>query len=202
MTTDLRKDLALIASQIEPGSRLLDVGCADGSLLRYLRDEKKVEGRGIELDVANVNACVEKGLFAVQGDADTDLGDYADHSFDYVVLSRTLQAVQRPKAVLGELLRIGRRAIVTIPNFGHWKVRTSLMFRGRMPMTSHLSKMWYETENIHFCTIQDMFNLIAECDCRMETFVPVGEKGDPLHMGPRLANIAAAQALFVLSSDY
>ena len=195
----LRADLRLIAGQIEPGCSLLEVGCADGTLLDWLAHHKQVEGRGIELGVGDVHACVSKGLFVVQGDADTDLVDYDDDSFDCVVLSRTLQAVHRPRDVLAHLLRIGRKAIVTIPNFGYWRVRMSLLVSGRMPMTSGLAKMWYETDNIHFCTIRDMFDLIKAEGYTIERFVPVSDGGRPLDIGPTRANLLASQALFVLS---
>ncbi len=195
----LRKDLQLIADQITAGSRLLDVGCADGDLLHYLREEKQVEGRGLELEVENVNACVAKGLFVVQGDADADLSDYSDQSFDYVVLSRTLQAVHRPNEVLEELLRIGRKAIVTIPNFGHWKIRRYLLLHGSMPVTADLPDTWFETQNIHLCTIKDMFHLVDTYNYKLEKFVPVTEAGNEMHKRQRMANLLAAQALFVLS---
>lgn len=195
----LRPDLKLIADQLDSHCTLLDVGCADGTLLQWLFKHKNIDGRGIELEVANVQSCVEKGLFVVQGDADTDLNDYGDDSFDYVVLSRTLQAVHRPRDVLSNLLRIGNKAVVTIPNFGFWRVRLSLALSGRMPMTSHLSKMWYETDNIHFCTIRDMFDLIALDGYHLERFVPVSQSGKPLNHGPKRANLLASQALFILS---
>ena len=146
----LRIDLKLIADMVEPSSRLLDVGCGDGSLLEYLSHEKGVDGRGIELSMDGVNACVSRGLSVIQGDADTDLFNYPDHAFDFVILAQTLQATRAPKEVLENLLRIGRRAIVSLPNFGYWRVRLSLALQGRMPHTKTLPHNWYDTPNIHF----------------------------------------------------
>ena len=194
----LRPDLMLIANLIEPEARVLDVGCDDGALLDYLVHEKQVDGRGLELSQQGVNACVAKGLFVIQGDADNDLSEYPDNSFDYVVLSKTLQAVHRPRDVLLELLRIGRRAVVTIPNFGQWRVRMSLLGGGRMPVTKSLDKNWYNTDNIHFCTIHDLFDLIESEGLKVREFVPHSKAGKKLKMGRTQANWAADQALFLL----
>jgi|TARA_R110002072_G_scaffold14810_17_gene60673 methionine biosynthesis protein MetW len=161
--SSIRADLQLIADMIDPGSRVLDVGCEDGALLDYLVHNKQVVGRGMELSQKGVNASVSHGLSVIQGDADENLIDYPDQAFDYVVLSKTLQATRRPKEVLNQLVRIGRRAIVSFPNFGYWKVRWSLAYQGRMPMTKSLPVCWYETENIHFCTIRDFIGLTREC---------------------------------------
>jgi len=197
----LRPDLQLIADQIPAGARILDVGCDDGALLSYLVRQKQVDGRGIELSDAGVRSCVARGLCVVQGDADGDLRDYSDNSFDVVVLSKTLQAVKRPHLVLRELIRIGKTAIVTIPNFGQWRVRTSLLLRGRMPVTAKLAASWYETDNIHFCTILDIMDLIRAEGLRLVDFVPHQSDGRRLAHGPQLANWTAEQALFVLTRD-
>jgi len=151
----LRADLAIIADHVARGSRVLDVGCGEGELMAELRARSGVDARGIELDPGNVSAAVARGLSVVQGDADTDLPYYPDQTFDYAILSQTLQTTRSPDKVLEELLRIGRRAFVSFPNFAFWRVRWSLMWGGRMPVTPALPVSWYETENIHQLTIDD-----------------------------------------------
>ena len=197
---ELRRDLRLIADMIEPGSRVLDIGCGDGALLAYLAREKGVDGRGIELSQSGVNACVRHGLSVIQGDADHDLPAYPDHAFDVVVLSRTLQATHRPLHVVEELLRIGRRAIVSFPNFGFWRIRLGLLFRGRMPVSELLNHPWHETPNIHLCTIRDFVVLVEEIGARIERSVPLDRHGHPLSLNTRgrLANLLAEQGVFVL----
>ncbi|WP_372916767.1 methionine biosynthesis protein MetW [Sandarakinorhabdus sp.] len=164
----LRPDLAAVAAAVPDGARVLDIGCGDGQLLAWLRDTKGVEGRGIELDASDVAAAVGRGLAVVQGDADTDLGDYADAAFDVVILSNALQAMHRPADVLRQLVRIGRSAVVSFPNFGHWRVRMSLALGGRMPVTRSLPVSWHETPNIHFCTISDFEALAGEMGLTVE----------------------------------
>lgn len=197
--TIIRPDLKLIADLIEPNTRVLDIGCADGELLAYLVANKQVDGRGIEISQDGVNQCVARGLSVIQGDADNDLAEYPDQSFDMVVLSRTLQAVHQPRNVLVELLRIGKRVIVTIPNFGQWHVRLSLLTRGRMPVTKALNRTWYNTDNIHFCTILDLHDLIEAEDIQLLDFVPHQKNGKRLNMGVSRANLFADQALFLLA---
>ena len=160
--TSQRVDLLLVADMVEPGSRVLDVGCGDGALLEILTRDRGVDGRGVELSQAGVNGCVAKGLSVVQGDADTELTDYPDDAFDYVILSQTLQATRHPRQVLEHMLRIGRRAIVSFPNFGHWRVRSQLMFFGKMPRTESLSYSWYDTPNIHLCTVADFDKVLVK----------------------------------------
>ena len=157
--SNLRPDLAAIAEMIPDGARVLDVGCGDGALLEYLLRTKKVDGRGIELSQQNVNACVARGLAVVQGDADTDLADYPGEVFDFAILSQTIQATEKPALVLENLLRIGRQTAISLPNFGHWRVRLSLLFGGRMPRTRALDYHWYDTPNIHLCTVADFVDL-------------------------------------------
>ena len=151
----LRPDLAIIADHVTRGARVLDIGCGDGALMAVLRDGRGADARGIELDGANVSAAVARGLSVVQGDADTDLSAYPDHSFDHAILSQTLQTARAPDRVLAELLRIGGRAFVSFPNFAHWRVRLSLLWGGRMPVTRQLPESWYDTPNIHHVTIDD-----------------------------------------------
>jgi len=158
----LRPDLAVIAGHVARGARVLDVGCGDGALMAALRDGHGVDARGLELDAGNVSLAVARGLPVVQGDADTDLPGYPDQSFDYAILSQTLQTCRAPDRVLDELLRIGRRAFVSFPNFAHWRVRLSLLWGGRMPVTSLLPERWYDTPNIHHVTIDDFRTFLAQ----------------------------------------
>jgi methionine biosynthesis protein MetW len=167
---------------VEARSRVLDVGCGDGSLLRLLAEERGVDARGIELSQKGVNDCVAKGLSVIQGDADTDLADYPDDAFDYVILSQTLQATRHPRKVLEHMLRIGRHAIVSFPNFGHWRIRFQVALRGRMPITDNLSFSWYDTPNIHFCTIRDFVGLVDEIGARIERGVALDRAGVPLRV--------------------
>lgn len=192
----LRPDLAAIAAAVPAGARVLDIGCGDGALLAHLRDTKGVDGRGIDVSAANVASAVARGLSVVQGDADADLADYPDAAFDMAILSDTLQAMQRPAAVLAELVRIGKRGVVSFPNFGHWRVRGSLAVGGRMPVTKSLPVSWHETANIHFCTIDDFRALATTMGLRVESaaFLSGGRR-----RGSPLANLLAEQAVFVLS---
>ena len=168
-----RIDLMLIASLVEQGTRVLDIGCGNGELMELLVAERNVDARGLELSQQGVNACVSRGLAVVQGNADTDLSYYPDQGFDTVILSQTLQATRRPKEVLQEMSRIGSKLIVSIPNFGHWRIRLALALRGRMPETQALSATWYETANIHLCTMLDLTDLCDELSLRVETCLTV-----------------------------
>jgi methionine biosynthesis protein MetW len=195
-----RVDLKVVAGMIEPRARVLDVGCGDGALLDLLREERQVDGRGIELSQKNVNECVSRGLSVVQGDADRDLGHYPDRGFDYAILSQTIQATGNPKLVLDELLRIGRTVIVSFPNFGHWRVRVSLFFFGRMPVTRDLPHSWYDTPNIHFCTIRDFVNLCDELGATVESATALDRNRNPIGVSMPwwFWNLFGQQAVFRL----
>lgn len=198
---DIRIDLLLIANMVVPGSRVLDVGCGNGELLEYLVNDRDCDARGIEISQAGVNACVARGLSVVQGDADSDLKDYPDGAFDYVILSQTLQATYKPREVLTNMLRIGKHAIVSFPNFGYWPVRFGLFFSGRMPNTGTLNNPWYSTPNIHLCTIRDFAGLCGELGVRVEQSLAIAANGRPIPWAKPLwlANVAADQGLFMLS---
>jgi methionine biosynthesis protein MetW len=183
MSTALRPDLAAIAAMIRPGARVLDVGCGDGALLEHLKT-KNVDGRGIEIAQANVNACVARGLAVVQGDADTDLVDYPAQVFDAVILSQTIQATEKPRVVMEHLLRIGRRVAISLPNFGYWKVRLSLLAGGRMPRTRTLDYSWWATPNIHLCTLADFVDLANECGATIVEAYALDEHGGSRKVEP------------------
>ncbi|MCB2077785.1 MAG: methionine biosynthesis protein MetW [Novosphingobium sp.] len=194
--TALRPDLAIIAGHVATGSRVLDIGCGDGSLLAALRDERQCNVHGMEIDSENVADCVARGLSVIQGDADKDLAFYPDDSFDYAILSQTLQTTMRPAVVLDELLRIGRTAFVSFPNFAYWRVRMSLLWNGRMPVTRLLPVAWYETPNIHHLTVADFRALVEERGIRVERawFLADGSQ-----ISPSLANWRAQHAVFQIS---
>ncbi len=197
----IRVDLQIIADMIETGTRVLDVGCSSGALLDYLVHFKQVDGRGIELSTEGVNTCVSNGLSVIQGDANIDLKDYPDQAFDYVVLSQTLQAMNNPRAVVEQMLRIGRHAIVSFPNFAHWRVRYHLGLKGRMPVSETLPYQWYETPNIHFCTIRDFTVLCKEMGISVERSVSLDNNGSAVRrvdMTPFLSNLFGEQAVFLL----
>jgi len=199
---DIRDDLKLIAEMVEPNSRVLDVGCGDGALLDYLTHTKNVDGRGIELSMDGVRQCVAHGLSVIQGDAETDLKDYPDHAFDYVILGQTLQAMRDPRGVLDLMCRIGRQAIVSVPNFGYWQMRLQLLLTGRMPVTEKLGYQWWETPNIHFCTLRDFVVLTQEMGIRIEQTRILNRAGrvtSRAHSG--FANLLGEQGVFLLKRD-
>jgi methionine biosynthesis protein MetW len=195
MTGSLRSDIALIARHVAPGARVLDVGCGDGALMAALRDTVQADVRGLELDPSNVGAAVERGLAVVQGDADTDLRYYPDQSFDYAILSQTLQTTRRPDRVVRELLRIGQQAFVSFPNFAHWRGRLSLLVGGRMPVTKLLPERWYDTPNIHHLTIDDFRALVKDNGWTIDGqwFLNKGDETSSAN-----ANFFAEHAVFLL----
>ncbi len=190
-----------IVSLVRPGARVLDIGCGEGALLELLADQKQVDGRGLEISPLGVQACLSRGLAVVQGDADRDLADFPTRAFDYAILSSTLQQVREPKTVLAELLRIAERAIVSLPNFGHWRVRLSLLTRGRMPVTASLAEPWWSTDNIHLCTLKDFTLLCEELDIRVEQAAALADGRPARRIDPAsaLENWRAEQAIYLLS---
>ena len=171
----MKKEFKVIADLLPNNTRVLDVGCGDGSLMNLLVKEKNIEVRGLELEKKNVQECIYKGLPVIQGNAETELYQFPNQSFDYVVLSQTLQAFYNPDKVLKELLRIGKSVIVSIPNFGYWKVRTSLLFFGTMPMNKTLDYSWYNTPNLHMCSIKDLFNYCYEQNIKIQKVIGLNE---------------------------
>jgi methionine biosynthesis protein MetW len=196
----LRKELLRIAEMVPASARVLDVGCGSGELIEYLARTQSVDARGIEISQQGVNACVAKGLSVVQGDADTDLVDYPAGAFDFAILSQTIQATRQPKAVLEQLLRIGKRVIVSFPNFGFWKVRLKLAVTGRMPTTGALSNAWFETPNIHLCTIADFVDLTSAANAKIERALAVEEGGEVRELSAPgyWDNLTAEGAIFLL----
>ena len=196
----IRVDLQLIADMIAPGSRVLDIGCGNGVLLEYLGHEKQVDGRGIEISTQGVQACVSAGLSVVQGDVETDLKNYPDSAFDYVILSQTLQAMMDPKAMLEQMTRIGKHVIVSLPNFAYWRLRLYIMFKGRMPVSENLPYQWYDTPNIHFCTVRDFVKLADDMGLTIERSLFLDDEGASRTIGSSIAmaNWFGEQAVFML----
>mgnify|MGYP000297789228 CR=1 FL=1 len=197
----LRPDLVRIASLVPQGARVLDVGCGSGDLMQVLEQERGCDARGIEIDAEEVARAVSRGLSVVQGDANRDLADYPDGAFDVAVLSQTLQTAQRPDWLLDQLLRVGREAFVSFPNFAYWRMRLSLLLHGRMPQTDVLPYEWYETPNIHFCTIRDFVALVEEIGARIDRTIALDASGNRLESSASLTrlNLLGEQAIFMLS---
>ena len=198
----LRKDLDLIANLVEDNSKVIDIGCGNGELLNFLSKNKNSKIQGLEINQKKVNKCVSKGLSVIQGDADKDLGLYPEKSFDYVILSQTIQATLEPKKILTELTRIGKRVIVSIPNFGFWKVRLDLLVKGKMPITSKLNSTWFETENIHLCTVSDFTDLCDQLNLKIKQTVTIASNKQKMFFGKpnKSANIFAEEAIFLIQN--
>lgn len=199
-TGNVRVDFLEIGKMVVPGTRVLDIGCGDGGLLYHLVHDRKADARGIEISREGVSHCVSRGLSVIQGDADTDLSDYPDDAFDTVILSQTLQATRKPQEVIDQMLRIGGQAIVSFPNFGHWKMRLRLLAGGRMPQTPSLPNPWHLTPNIHLCTILDFVALCRDMNITIERFTALDGDGHPVTFGTSLkfANLLSEQGLFLL----
>ncbi|MDZ4374384.1 MAG: methionine biosynthesis protein MetW [Phenylobacterium sp.] len=197
----VREDFAEILRLVRPGARVLDVGCGEGELLELLTREKSVDGQGLEISPEGVAACLARGLAVVQGDGDRDLDHFPTRAFDYAVLSKTLQQMREPKHALSELLRIADQAVVSVPNFGHWKVRWALVSRGRMPETGALPEPWWSTPNIHLCTLRDFVGLCDDLDLRIDACLSLADGRSARPIDPRapIENWRAETALFLLS---
>lgn len=199
---NLRPDLRIIADQVPQGAKVLDVGCGDGELLHWLVQHKDIDGRGMEMDREQVRTCLAKGLSVIQGDAEQDLDYFPKASHDIVILSRALQAMHDPVAVLGQLVRVGKQAIVSIPNFGYWRSRMYLAVHGRMPVTSTLQYEWYNTPNIHFCTLKDFHVLCDELSVIVNSRICVNLYGERsrVQKGIWLPNLMAEQGIFIIEA--
>ena len=197
-----RTDLELITSLVDKEARILDVGCGYGELLKSLKNKKNVKGQGLELKQERVNKCVAKGLSAIQGNADSDLSLYPDQSFDCVILSQTIQATNNPKNILIELIRIGRKAIISIPNFGYWKVRLGFATYGKMPITEKLSNNWYDTPNIHLCSILDFVDLCRELNIKIEKTIVLNSNNIKSFNGApnSWSNFFGEEAIFLIKN--
>ena len=196
----MKKEFQIISELIENNTRVLDVGCGDGTLMKYLKDKKNVDTRGLEISKNNVQNCTSKGLSVIEGNAEKDLHQFPNLSFDYVVLSQTLQAFYNPEKVIDDLLRVANKAIVTIPNFGHWKVRIHLLLKGTMPVTKNLPNEWYNTPNLHMCTIKDFFNFCSKKKIELYKSIALnGEKTSTLNSGNiNIRNLSSELGIFLI----
>jgi len=196
----MKKEFKIISELIENNTRVLDVGCGDGTLMKYLKDEKYVDTRGLEISKKNVQDCTSKGLSVIEGNAEKDLHQFPNLSFDYVILSQTLQAFYNPEKVIDDLLRVANKAIVTIPNFGHWKVRMHLLLKGTMPITKTLPNEWYSTPNLHMCTIKDFFNFCSKKKIELYKSIALNdEKTSKINSGNiNIKNLSSELGIFLI----
>ena len=197
---NVRADHYIISSMVKNNSRILDIGCADGQLLHLLEKEKNVSGQGIEIKHDKVEKCLKRGLSVIEGDANKEIINYPKESFDYVILSQTLQTVERPKWLVNEILRIGKSAIISFPNFGYWLCRAQIVLEGKMPVTNDLKLPWYDTQNIHLCTIKDFYNLILELNLQIDNKFGLNKKKVlPFPLNLFSLNMFASHAVFLVS---
>ncbi len=197
-----KKDFGIIANLIPSNASVIDVGCNDGSLLEYLKKHKNIDGRGMEIDQKKVQLCLAKGISVIEGDADKDLYDYPDKIFDYSILTYTLQATKRPKTVMQQLVRISKKAIISFPNFGHWKIGASLLLNRKMPVSEKLSYSWHETPNLHFCTINDFIDLCDEINITIEKSGNLSNKNlEKFHGKNFMDSYFNEVGLFLVSKD-
>ena len=196
----MKKEFEIISELIENNTRVLDVGCGDGTLMKYLKDEKNVDTRGLEISKNNIQNCTGKGLTVIEGNAEKDLHQFPNLSFDYVILSQTLQAFYNPEKVIDDLLRLANKAIVTIPNFGYWKVRMHLLLKGTMPVTETLPNEWYNTPNLHMCTIKDFFNFCSKKKIELYKSIALnGEKTSKINSGNiNIKNLSSELGIFLI----
>ncbi len=194
-----RPDHKIILNIVKPNSRVLDIGCADGTLLKKLKLKKNISSQGIEIDHEKVESCLKKGLSVVEGDANYEIVNFPNYSFDYVILSQTLQTVTRPKWVLDEILRIGKKAIISFPNFGHWLCRVQLLLNGKMPVTDDLKLTWYDTNNIHLCTMKDFSQLIKEMNLNAEEVFGISRNKKIIKSNKLFLNFFSAHAVFLIT---
>jgi methionine biosynthesis protein MetW len=197
----MKNEFKIIANLLPVQSRVLDVGCGDGTLIEVLIKQKGIDARGIELEESKVKQCISKGLSVIQGNAETELGQFPDKAFDFVVLSQTLQAFYQPENVLNELLRIGKKVIISIPNFGYWRVRTSLLFFGKMPVTKSLPNSWYNTPNLHMCSIKDFYQLCGKKKIKMDKIIGINnEKISSINrVNLEMKNLLSEIGIFLIS---
>ena len=198
----MKQEFKIISDLIEKNTRVLDVGCGDGILMEYLKYNKEIDIRGIEISKDNVQKCLSKGLTVIEGDAEKDLLQFPDGSFDFVILSQTLQAFLNPEIVIKELLRVGKKAIVTIPNFGFWKVRLHLLIKGTMPITKNLPDEWYNTPNLHMCTIKDFYNFCENRRIKLDKSLALhNEKISSINkLNLNIKNLSAELGIFLIES--
>tara|TARA_B100001540_G_scaffold184186_1_gene162383 strand:+ start:125 stop:727 length:603 start_codon:yes stop_codon:yes gene_type:complete len=199
----MKKEFKIIAQLIENNTRVLDVGCGDGILMKYLKDNKNIDTRGLEISKNNVQICIGKGLAVIEGNAEKDLQQFPNSSFDYVILSQTLQAFYKPEKVINDLLRVANKAIVTIPNFGYWKVRSHLLFKGTMPITKNLPDEWYNTPNLHMCTIKDFFNFCFKKKIKLYKSIALHEQktSNINKMNLNLKNLSSELGIFLIENE-